>query len=161
MIGGYVAGPILIGRADRVVVAVLQVLAFPAGVQVEVEAHARGSWDAGPATAPEDLRRGSDLRFRIRFSDGREAAQDDEAGLRSGRGPMLIVGGSESSYGGPDSREDARLTLWAWPLPPSGPVTLTCSWPRHGLRDASVQLDGEAIRAAARQAEPFWPVPGP
>jgi hypothetical protein len=162
MIGGHVTGPVVIGRSDRLVVAARQVLAFPAGVQVEVEAHARGSWDVREAgTSPENLDRGADdLRFWLQFSDGREAAQDDEAGLRDGRGPVLFVRGYESSSGGPDDPKDVRLTLWAWPLPPSGAVTLTCSWPGHGLRDASILLDGDAIRAAARQAQPFWPVPG-
>jgi hypothetical protein len=161
MIGGHVTGPIMIGQSDGLVVAARQVLAFPSGVQVEVEAHARQSRDVGAAAiSPQDVGRGPDLSFRLRFSDGREAAQDDEAGLRNGRGPLLIVSGSESSSYGPDGPEDVRLTLWAWPLPPSGPVTLTCSWPRHGLRDASILLDGDAIRDAARQAQPFWPAPG-
>src|SRR5262245_35945321 len=39
MVGGYVTGPLLISRSDRVVVAVRQVIAFPAGVEAEVEAH--------------------------------------------------------------------------------------------------------------------------
>lgn len=37
MIGGHVCGPMLIGRSDRAVAATRQVLAFPTGVQVEVE----------------------------------------------------------------------------------------------------------------------------
>jgi hypothetical protein len=41
MIGGYVTGPVLIGRSDGLVVAVRQVLAYPVGVETEVEAHAR------------------------------------------------------------------------------------------------------------------------
>jgi pimeloyl-ACP methyl ester carboxylesterase len=160
MIGGYVAGPVLIGRSDRVIVAARQVLAFPAGFEVEVEAHAQGSATSTPAVDPQELDRAAGLQFWLRFSDGRQAAQDDEAGLRSGRGPTLIVSGSQSSYGGPDSREDARLTLWAWPLPPPGPVTLTCTWLRHGLADMRLVLDGEVMRSAASRAQPFWAVPG-
>jgi hypothetical protein len=41
MIGGHVTGPVLISRSDRLVVAVRHVVAFPAGVEVEVEAHSR------------------------------------------------------------------------------------------------------------------------
>ncbi len=160
MIGGHVAGPAVIGRSDLAVVATRQVLAFPTGVQLEVDAHARGA-SAGPtsATAFEYLTREPDLRFRLRFSDGREAAQDDEAGLRTGRGPILMVRGAESSHGDPETGEDAHLILWAWPLPPPGPVELMCSWPSYGLRDKSLILDGDAIRAAALDAQPFWPGP--
>jgi hypothetical protein len=157
MIGGHVTGPVLIGRSGGLVVAVRQVLAFPAGMEVEVEAHARGSAGGGPASAAVDLPGQPPLRFRVRFADGREAAQDDEAGLHSGRGPMLIVSGSETSWGGPDDGEDIRLTLWIWPLPPPGPVTVTCSWPGRGLDDARLVLDGDQLRAAAGRAQPFWP----
>jgi hypothetical protein len=70
---------------------------------------------------------------------------------------MLIVTGSEGSSGGPDDDEHVRMSLWIWPLPPPGPVTVTCSWPGRGLQDAGIVLDGDAIRAAASQARPFWP----
>jgi hypothetical protein len=157
MIGGHVAGPIVIGRSEDVIVAARQVLAYPSGVQVDVEAHARGSPAHGePAAGLPDLPTLSGLRFWLRFSDGREAALDDEAGLRTGHGPILFVSGSQTSYGGVDSREDADLTLWVWPLPPSGPMTLTCAWVQRGLRDATLVLDGDAILAAAAQAQPFW-----
>jgi len=156
MVGGYVTGPLLISRSDRVVVAVRQVLAFPAGVEAEVEAHARGPRPAGPPPGPLHPPEHS-LRFRVQFPDGRQAAQDDEAGLRSGRGPTLVVSSSESSSGGPDDGEDIRMTLWIWPLPPPGPVIVACSWPSRGLGEASVVLDATAIRAAASQAQPFWP----
>ena len=161
MTGGHVTGPVVIGRSGGLVVAVRQVLAFPAGVEVEVEAHARGSAGGGLASTAADLPGRSPLRFRVRFADGREAAQDDEAGLRSGRGPMLTVSGSETSSGGPDGREDIRLTLWIWPLPPPGPVTVTCSWPGRGLDGAGLVLDGDQLQAAASRAQPFWPESSP
>ena len=154
MIGGHVTGPLLIMRSGRFVVAVRHVVAFPAGVEVEVEAHSRRT---GPG--PSDAREFRRLCFRVGLADGREAAQDDEAGLRSGTGPVLIVTGSEASSGGPDDDEHVRMSLWIWPLPPPGPVTVTCSWPAQGLHDAGIVLDGDAIRAAASQALPFWTSP--
>jgi hypothetical protein len=157
MIGGHVTGPAVLGWSGGLVVAVRQVLAFPAGVEVEVEAHARRSPDGGSASFAADLAGHPPLRFAVGFADGREAAQDDEAGLRSGRGPVLTVTRAEASSGGPDGREDIRLTLWIWPLPPPGPVTVTCSWPGRGLDGARLVLDGEQLQAAARRALPFWP----
>jgi hypothetical protein len=161
MIGGHVTGPAVIGRSGGLVVAVRQVLAFPAGVEVEVEAHARRPPGGGTAPAAAGLAGSSPLRFRVKFADGREAAQDDEAGLRSGRGPMLTISGGETSSGGPDGREDVRLTLWIWPLPPPGPVTVTCSWPGRGLDGAGLVLAGGQVQAAACRAQPFWPQPSP
>ncbi len=73
---------------------------------------------------------------------------------------MLMVTGFQASSGGPDDPEDMRLTLWIWPLPPPGPVTVTCSWPSRVLHAARLVLDGDAIRAAASQAQPLWPEPG-
>ena len=74
MIGGHVTGPVLIRRSGGLVVAVRQVLAFPAGMEVEVEAHTRGSADGGTASAAADLPGHPPPRFRVRFADGREAA---------------------------------------------------------------------------------------
>lgn len=159
MIGGYVTGPVPIARSGRLVIVARQVLAFPAGVEVEVEAHARGS-RAGMAPVPAELPGHPPLQFHVRFADGRQAAQDDDTGLHSGRGPMLMVTGAQVSSGGPDDPEDVRLTLWIWPLPPPGPVTVTCSWPSRVLHAARLVLDGDAIQVAASQAQPLWPEPG-
>lgn len=159
MIGGYVAGPVPIARSGSIVVAARQVLAFPTGVEVEIEAHARGP-HAGPAPDPAAVFGHPPLQFHVRFADGREATQDDETGLRSGLGPMLVLTGCQTSSGGPGGREDVRQTLWIWPLPSPGPVAVTCSWPDRGLHGAGLVLDGDAIAAAARLAQPFWPEPG-
>ena len=158
MVGGGVTGPVPIARSGSLVVVARQVLAFPAGVEVGVEAHARGP-RAATARVPADLPGHPPLQFHVRFADGREAAQDDETGLHSGRGPMLMVTGFQDSSGGLDDPEDIRLTLWIWPLPPPGPVTVTCSWPSRGLHDARLVLDGDVIQSAAGQAQPFWPEP--
>ncbi|WP_328296958.1 hypothetical protein OG389_03465 [Streptomyces sp. NBC_00435] len=181
MIGGLVTGPVVISRSDRLVVAVRQVLAYPVGLEIEVEAHARGASPGGAspgvpspgvpspgvpssggpsADATDlDLRELSQPLFRLRFADGSGVRQDDETGLRGGRGPVLVVNRFEGGSGGPDDGEDVRLSLWTWPLPPPGPVTVSCSWPRRGLQDAGVVLDvgADAIRSAALRAQPFWP----
>ena len=86
MIGGYVTGPVPIARSGRLVIVARQVLAFPAGVEVEVEAHARGS-RAGTASVPAELPGHPPLQFHVRFADGRQAAQDDDTGCTAGAGP--------------------------------------------------------------------------
>lgn len=197
MIAGHVAGPMLVARNDRVVVAVRQVLAYPSGIEITAEAHVLASAQHRPTdqpgdhqhsdhqhsdhqpsdhqysdqlsgqTDPDDLddpddpsRNGvfwsdRDLRFRVRCADGAEAVQDDDRGLRTGAGPVLTACHAERSSG-PDGRESLGLTLWLWPLPPPGPLMLVAAWPGRGLPEGAVTLDGEAIRAAAAAARPFW-----
>jgi hypothetical protein len=171
MVGGHAAGPDLVHRSETVVLAVRQVVAYPVGFEVEVEAHAHGPYPAaappgagpgsehGSGPGPGPFGRRESPRFRLRYSDGTVVVQDDDAGLRTGRGPMITISKAEHSAGGPDNAESARLNLWIWPLPaPSaGPLTLYCSWPRRGLREAAFDLDVGALRAAANRAEWFWP----
>ncbi|MDD9380958.1 hypothetical protein M8Z33_30770 [Streptomyces sp. ZAF1911] len=158
MIGGHVTGPAVIGRTDGLVVLARQVLAYPAGLEIEVEAHARGasSPPGGPASGPDGYTEPAQPAFRLRLGDGRVVVQDDEAGLRDGRGPVMVVSGYQAAWGGPEDGGDVRLTLWTWPLPPPGPLALSCAWPERGLRDATWILDGAAVRAAALLARPFW-----
>lgn len=158
MIGGHVAGPVVIGRTAGLVVLARQALAYPAGLEIEVEAHARGasSPSSGPASDPDGFTEPPRPAFRLRLGDGRVVVQDEEAGLRDGQGPVMVVSGYESAWGGPDGGQDVRLTLWTWPLPPPGPLTLSCAWPERGMEDAVLVLDGAAVRAAALRARPFW-----
>ncbi|MCY0938974.1 hypothetical protein [Streptomyces sp. H34-S4] len=159
MTGGHVAGPVVIGRSSGVVVLARQVLAYPAGLEIDVEAHARGASTSPGGPAPDsDGFTGRPLpHFGLRLADGRDVAQDDETGLRDGSGPVMAVTGYQGASGGPDGGEDVRLTLWIRPLPEPGPLTVWCSWPEHGLRDAALLLDGASVRAAARLARPLWP----
>ncbi|MFF1415589.1 hypothetical protein ACFVX6_38460 [Streptomyces sp. NPDC058289] len=158
MIGGHVAGPAVIGRTDGLVVLARQVIAYPAGLEIEVEAHARGAAPppGGQASDSTGFTEHAQPTFRLRLGDGSVVVQDEDSGLRDGRGPVLVVSGYEAAWGGPEDGEDVRLTLWAWPLPPPGPLTLSCAWPERGLRDAALVLDGAAVRAAALLARPFW-----
>ena len=153
MVGGQALGPVVIARSDRGVLIVRHVLAFPTGVVIEVEAHGRGTYDSTSFRDPTARA----LWFSVRFDDGRETDLDDDFGLRDGQGPMLHAYATESSGGGPDAAEDIQMKLWLWPLPPPGPVTLTCSWGRVGISGAELVLDGDSLRSAAEHAEPFWP----
>lgn len=161
-IGGHVTGPVLIGRSTGCLVAVRHVLAYPNGVEIEIEAHTRG---LAPVETPRETDRPHGLHrphrpqpdFRIRFSDGREADLNEETGLHSGLGPTLMASKSEFSNGGPDNHEHVRTTLWTWPLPPPGPLTLTCAWPERGFPEFNLELSGDEVVVAAERARPYWP----
>lgn len=171
VVGGEVGGPLPIARNDQLVVVVRELRAYPTGFEITVEGHLRfgeplprepldlsGSEELD-LTDDRDLRRGLVYgpRFGIRFSDGRSTVQGDASGLR-GDGPLMIVRFSERSRGGPDDGDDVRMSLWIWPLPPPGPVQLTCAWMVDGSERGTlaVDLDGDGIRAAARRVEPYW-----
>jgi hypothetical protein len=48
------------------------------------------------------------------------------------------------------------MRYWVWPLPPDGPVTITCNWPAGGIPGGVVEVDGSAIRRAGRSSENLW-----
>jgi hypothetical protein len=94
------------------------------------------------------------LRLGVMYADGRRTAttagpprpSDDLAGRL-----VLTAGG-----GGGDVHS-WRTSFWVYPLPPEGPVTLVVSWPDQGIPEARGELDGTAIRTAARRAVVLWP----
>jgi len=45
---------------------------------------------------------------------------------------------------------------WAFPLPPPGPVTITCEWVSAGVQPESIQLNGDRIREAGLRSAPLW-----
>ena len=106
------------------------------------------------------------LEVGVRFSDGRETAragpgQSDAVSSwyrawsegqdpQAPDGPIIAMG----SGGGGGKRWDMRY--WVWPLPPDGPVTITCNWPAGGIPGGAVEVDGSAIRRAGRSSENLW-----
>ena len=48
------------------------------------------------------------------------------------------------------------MNQWLWPLPPDGPLTFIAEWPKFGIGETSVSVDGGEIRAAAETVEDLW-----
>jgi hypothetical protein len=158
VIPGCIAADLMLIRTEQAAVAVTTVNAYPNGFEFIVRVHARD-----PEKLPPDpfgwhrpgLRpREPPLRLGVMYADGRRTAttagrprpSDDPAGrlvLTRGGG-----GGDEHSW---------RTSFWVYPLPAEGPVTLVVSWPEQGIPEARGELDGAAIRAAARRAVVLWP----
>jgi hypothetical protein len=57
--------------------------------------------------------------------------------------------------GGHD-RVSMQPGYWLWPLPPSGALRLFCEWPTAGIALSTVEIDADAIRAAAERTTPLF-----
>jgi hypothetical protein len=105
------------------------------------------------------------LRYGIEFADGRKATN---VGGMFGGSMAAMAAGDEPA---PDPAEDIRLVpggghrggrhsrqeLWVWPLPPPGPGSFVCEWPRYGIPESRIEVDAALIRESARRAEEIWP----
>lgn len=165
VIPGSVPAEVVLIRTEQVAVAVGSVRAYSNGFEFTVYIRLRredeASWpghsDPFERHRPRRGTEGSDdeLRLGILYADGRRAAttgghwrppDDDDDGRL-----VLQQGG-----GGGRSRS-CDWDFWVYPLPPDGPVTLVASWLRHGIGESRAELDGGAIRSAARRAVTLWP----
>ncbi len=74
----------------------------------------------------------------------------------------LKVADSEATHGledhgGGGTVWETQSEYWAWPLRDGGDVQLVVEWPAYGIPETAVTLDGAAIAAAARRAQPLFP----
>ena len=107
-----------------------------------------------------EAERGRDLRFGVRFADGRSAAT----------GPGLVpprarVVGSQpeppliSLRGGHGSNGFWQQMHWVWGLPEKGDLDLVYSWPAEQVPESRLELDGDVLRNAAGHAVVLWDQP--
>jgi len=112
----------------------------------------------GRRGALEDQIPPEQLRFGLRFADGRKATNVGEPAAWSrgdGRpeGAVLLARGGS----GGERRWDQRL--WAWPLPPPGELLFACEWPAQEIALTTAALDAGVILSAAARACVLWPAP--
>ncbi|WP_051970717.1 hypothetical protein [Kitasatospora azatica] len=148
-------------RSPKVAVFTDGLRAYPEGFEFTVQirwapgvARDRRSGPFGWHGGRPDQPSGDELRFGVLFPDGSRAAADGFLGLRLREQdvrPPLIHG---TSGGGGSGTWEQKF--WVWGLPETGPVTLVCAWSAEGLAEHRVELDGDALRAAAAQAESLW-----
>ncbi len=164
VIPGSVPAEVVLIRTGQVAVAVGSVRAYPNGFEFTLHTRLRREDETGPGRAgplewhghrrgtrvPEEV-----LRLGVMYADGRRAATtgghlrpyDDADAER------LVL--RQNGGGGSDRRWDGDF--WVYPLPPEGPVTFVASWLKHGVAETQAELDGAAIREAARRAVMLWP----
>ena len=151
-------------RTEQVAVAIGSIRAYPAGFEFALHTRLRHPDETGHG-GPDPLEPcvpwrgrqvpGDVLRLGLMYADGRRTATHAARSLAEddtdpGRLVMLECG----SRGSP-RRWDGDF--WVHPLPPAGPVTFVGSWPKYGVAEIRVELDGAAIREAAGRAVTLWP----
>ena len=108
------------------------------------------------------------LRFGVQHSDGRKEATFGEWHGGGTTHTMLAFSDEDdppdpsteiivTPCGGGGGGLDAHQRYWIWPLPPPGPVTFACEWPKLEIPETQVAIEGEVIREAAGRAERVWP----
>ena len=164
VIPGSVPAEVMLIRTEQVAVAIGSVRAYPNGFEFTLQTRLRRLDESGPGAADPTQRHGrwrgvqapdDVLRLGVLYADGRRTATtaghpllDDDT---DDRRLVLLPGGG----GGDARRWDGDF--WVHPLPPDGPVTFVASWPKHGVAETRVELDGAAIREAAGRAVTLWP----
>jgi hypothetical protein len=100
------------------------------------------------------------LRLGVRFADGRGAAINPnlrwlpQTAAQQDALPLMHVGQMSSDAGMADCE------VWVVGLPTEGNVELFYRWLDLDVPEASIELDGDALRSASARAVVLWDVPG-
>ena len=151
---------LILGRTDRVAVAVTGMSAFAEGFEIFVTAHIRPPGPAGEADPDPGAARRS-FRLGLLLADGSKVIAEHRG--RPGHGPDSGAephGPALRAYlGGVGPR--ARFSRWwAWPLPPAGPLEFVCEWLAFGIGETRAVVDAGLILAAAGRSTRLWPENG-
>jgi hypothetical protein len=171
---------LVLGRSERVVIALTAATAYTTGVELKLAVRRRRDPAEGPEPFYEDPmdfpfghpalrhRQGGGelppeiLRFGVQFSDGGKATTVGSP-FKSPRpgepeeepaGPVLTQGGGGGGGG------DWDWDFWLWPLPPPGPLTLAVEWPKEGIELSKRDVDSGLFVEASKSSEILWPDDG-
>jgi hypothetical protein len=170
-LGVVIPQGVVLGQSDRAVVALSHTVAYSTGVAFDFLAIARGlsRSEANRVFHEQHMFEEEEipntlLRIGFELADGGRVS--NLGGWRSHRklmspdaapdGPLLLphAGGGGNSSGG---QVTMKPGYWLWPLPPSGPVRISCEWPFVEVALTTVEIDGAVLLDAASQARTLWP----
>jgi hypothetical protein len=140
---------------DRAVLVVDQFDVYPAGIEFRVSLmladllprNALSTPFDQRMTAPEDL-----VQLGVQYADGAKWTNLAEFPRPDEPPPPLVVFPGDSGGG----LYHWRAHNWMWPLPPDGPVTFVAAWPKLGIPESSVVVDGTELRSLAAKAQALW-----
>lgn len=161
VLGGRVFASVLLAHTeDDIVLALDDVVAYPYGFTFTLQGRRRlgRKYDDWWESVADERRKteADGLRLALDLGDGtRVEASSSPAWLETAQ----PVGTFLARTGGLADPWSLTIRYWAWPLPPSGPIIVRCSWPRAGIEGASGVIEGEAVRLAADRSVTLWPDP--
>ncbi len=130
---------VVLASQPRLFIAVTDCVAYSSGFSIAI------------AIRSKDNLHDPGVQIGVRFSDGQAALAEGLIGdLDNQPGPFISL---QAGSGGGGT---ANFNYFIWPLPPDGPVMITCKWPARGLQAAGKELNGAAIRAAGLKSHSVW-----
>lgn len=170
-LGAVLSQGIVLARSERAVVALSHVVVYSTGAAFDFLAVARGlaRSDANRVFHEQHMFEEEDLpesllRIGLELADGGRVS--NLGGRRAHRklmspdaepeGPLLLrhAGGGGNATGG---QVTMKPGYWLWPLPPAGPLRISCEWPLVEIGMTTVEIDGDALLEAASRARTLWP----
>lgn len=141
-----------LGRSEQAAIAITGMSAYSNGFEFVVTALIHPGAAGFDAETPNGrMLTHQPYQIGLQLSDGRTVISDRPHGDAEPTGPILQPrgGGGTSHY--------QHRRLWAWPLPPSGPLEFFCHWPTLGSDETRVGIDAQLILDTARRSIQVWP----
>jgi hypothetical protein len=167
-VGVAVAARMVLASPPRLFIAVTDCVAYSNGFTFGLAVRSKDEIPPEGMGFGHHTEHGDDdgIQISIRFSDGRDsragglgpsrAVMDYYQEWSEGKDPPEPLGPIIGQQGGGGGGHRWDFNYFIWPLPPDGPVTITCKWPARGLQTAGKELNGTAIRAAGLKSHSVW-----
>lgn len=152
--------------SDRIAITMPRVAVYSTGARFKVQWHVRrrneshAEWDQAQRTI--HMHHGMSpgmLRFGIEFADGRRVttvdAQPSFDRMQRPEQPTLHL--DPGGGGGGAGRVTMHGNLWAWPLPPDGPLRVVVEWRDRDVPETAVLVGPISFAELAASARPLWP----
>ena len=156
----------LLASGDEAVVVLTTCVAYTTGFLLGVGIRKKREPDPVPFPPRHYEPIEMSMGLGISFSDGRASATSPTgvqeqvmsytSAYAAGENPPEPEGPVIGRLGGGGGGRRWDMNFWVWPLPPDGPMTITCRWPARGLPEGSVEVDGLAIRRAGEASRKLW-----
>jgi hypothetical protein len=141
-----------LGRSEHAAIAVTGISAYSNGYEIVVTALIHPDAPGFDAETPDGgMLTDKPYQISLQLSDCRTVTSDRPRGDSEPTGPIL------RPHGGGGTSHSQHSLLWAWPLPPSGPLEFVCHWPTLGTGESRVGIDAQLILDAAGKSIRLWP----
>jgi hypothetical protein len=139
---------VILARTNTIAVGIAKISVYPAGFEIDLfvvreddETELEPASDSGSQPVPAVTQDPAEtLSFALQFSDGRSVSDiGTTEAPNDGRGEPVMRYAERSDANG------LRPTIWVQPLPPPGPLTLSCEWASVGIPLTRHTLDTQDI----------------